>query len=776
MKSIQKLSHLYILILGPIILFLPSIIKNEVLFWGTASLQFIPWRALALDTLLKGSMPLWNPFNSMGAPLLANYQVAFFYPPNWIQLPFYYFGGVPGLATSFTVLVILHLVFASLGMAFFLKSNKVGDFGQVIGGLAFSLSGYLIARVSFFSIIWTVSWMPWIFYFISEITSQESYSLKNNANRKNYFGLIVCLWMLLLAGHAQSAWYIILLVLIWSVIKIIRSRLDKHQFLITGLFMIALIWAVSLSAIQLIPTYEYLTESQRAIALEKNYALNYSFWPWRLITFLMPFLFGSPANGTAWGYGNFWEDAVFVGVWPFLLFIYSIFNIFKKKTQNIELEIFSITAVLMGIILALGKNTLVFNFLFDHIPTFDIFQAPSRFMLWTIFGLAILAGKGGDALNNLQEIRIKKFLFIPISFIGVAIASIFSRDLIPYLPQTFWQSSLTFSIIGLIGGVVILIWKSSSNIRIGRIVKKIFLVIVLMDLILFGYGLNPTTSVDIFESKIMNAPNNSDGRVYISLSDEYDLKFNRFFRIQDFRMIEPWQDVNRANLPNINVLNGISAVNNFDPLIPSRFSYLMNELGKMPPDQLEKWLSHINVSAYYLMNINEENGIEIIKNNDNERFHWYNCVESSVSFNDSWIKINEQFLNSAHGKKYAIIENSVLNISSDCNSESIAAVTIIGESSNSIFLSVEAQGNGWLVISDTWYPGWKATVDNKNVKIYLADFILRGIQIPKGTHLVRLWYAPNSFYFGVGFTFLGIVALIVFSCLTFLSKKDLESL
>ena len=52
--------------------------------------------------------------------------------------------------------------------------------------------------------------------------------------------------------------------------------------------------------------------------------------------------------------------------------------------------------VVLSFVLALGQNTPVFPFLFKHVPTFDMFQAPARYLIWATFGLAVLGGLGAD--------------------------------------------------------------------------------------------------------------------------------------------------------------------------------------------------------------------------------------------------------------------------------------------------------------------------------------------------------------------------------------------
>ncbi len=71
---------------APLILFAPFLLGGVVLYWGTLFFQFYPWRKFAFDMIRTGQLPLWNPYLGNGTPLIANYQSAIFYPPNWLSL------------------------------------------------------------------------------------------------------------------------------------------------------------------------------------------------------------------------------------------------------------------------------------------------------------------------------------------------------------------------------------------------------------------------------------------------------------------------------------------------------------------------------------------------------------------------------------------------------------------------------------------------------------------------------------------------------------------
>ncbi len=73
-------------------------------------------------------------------------------------------------------------------------------------------------------------------------------------------------------------------------------------------------------------------------------------------------------------------------------------------------------------------------------------------------------------------------------------------------------------------------------------------------------------------------------------------------------------------------------------------------------------------------------------------------------------------------------------------------------------LAAESKSGGWLILSDLFYPGWRASVDGDPVQIFPANYLFRAVKIPRGAHRVTFYYRPMSFYSGVA---LSIMALVV---------------
>jgi hypothetical protein len=89
-------------------------------------------------------------------------------------------------------------------------------------------------------------------------------------------------------------------------------------------------------------------------------------------------------------------------------------------------------------------------------------------------------------------------------------------------------------------------------------------------------------------------------------------------------------------------------------------------------------------------------------------------------------------------------------------------VEIISESNNRLRLRVGTTEDSLLVLSDTYYPGWKVFVNGEATKICRANYTCRGVPLNAGAHSVEFVYDPISFKLGAGMTFLGILGCIFF--------------
>ena len=85
----------------------------------------------------------------------------------------------------------------------------------------------------------------------------------------------------------------------------------------------------------------------------------------------------------------------------------------------------------------------------------------------------------------------------------------------------------------------------------------------------------------------------------------------------------------------------------------------------------------------------------------------------------------------------------------------------IDEKPSSVRVDVEMACKGLLIVSDNWYPGWRAEVDGQAAEIWKVNTVIRGVVVNAGKHTVAMRYRPLSVYFGFALTLLGLTAAIV---------------
>lgn len=102
---------------------------------------------------------------------------------------------------------------------------------------------------------------------------------------------------------------------------------------------------------------------------------------------------------------------------------------------------------------------------------------------------------------------------------------------------------------------------------------------------------------------------------------------------------------------------------------------------------------------------------------------------------------------------------------------SVGTVEQIQDIPDDLIYKTSNNGDGLLVLSEIWYdgPGWKATVDGKEVPLIRADFLLRAIEVPAGEHEVRLTFKPRSYYLGEKLS-LGSTALLALFMIFYLLR------
>jgi hypothetical protein len=786
------------LVSGAMVIFGWIFLTGKALFWGLPILQFVPWWAEALHAVREGSLPLWNANVGMGAPLLANYQLAFFYPPNWLYLVGGWIAGTPGIAWMQAVLVFIHLLWLGAGMLYLGRALGLSILGRIVTSLAFTFSGYVVARGWFLTMTAAVAWLPWLCLFTFRLAREirigqlKPGDIKSVMKGRNFRSLVLVFTLLLLAGHAQIAWYSGVFAFAWFLFWVLTGDFARHNDVnisfpddsqgfslkwlgASGFVILAAVLAVALAAIQLLPTAEYLSLSPRATAADYETAMTYSFWPWRLTGFLAPGLFGSPASGDYWGYANYWEDAIYIGVLPFFLAILALTGLRKENKQR-RLIVFLLVSLFISFLFAFGKNTPIFPFLYKYVPTFSLFNGPTRWSLLGVFSLSLLSGIGVDFWKPPTGRRLYWSRLGTAGAFAVLIGSgigwyVLHRQV---EIQAERLSTMVFSI-ALFG-----FWALGAGIlnltRPGMKKGNEFNVIwmgsvslwVLLDLIIAGRGLNPAASLALYQHPVNENPRIKTGRIYLPVNDEYELKFETFFTFASFHSSADWLGVREAYLPNTNLINWRTpAVNNFDPLVPERYGQWMDTLSSLPPDRLQPFLNLSNVSAVVNKDITQPKGFRLTLRPAPGQQRWYTCAEYIP---DRDFPLEKMIENAAQLESVLYIHEPEPEVQLDCMVGERAEIHLLEEKTNTRLFNVSTRGAGWLLFQESWYPGWRVKINDVPAELYRAHYNFMAVYLPEGDHQVHFYFEPDSFMYGLTIT-TGTAIILVVMLLRFTRKN-----
>lgn len=768
-----------------LILFAPFVLGMRMFYWGTPLLQFAPWREFGFSEMLAGRLPLWNPLVGAGAPLLANYQSALLYPPNWLGL-------IAPLDLAHNWLLVGHVALAGLGMAVLTRHLGYARLGQAVAGLSFGLSQYVVARASFYSINAVVVWTPWLVWAADRLLLSEGRAPRLRA----------VLWVTglatlqLLGGHAQTTWYTWLLLAVWALWRLRSAPAGQHMSRLGNALILVVggAWAALIAAAQLIPTAELLRSSQRADSAELGFVMTYSFSPWRLLTLLAPDLFGTPAGREFFGYGMYLEDAVYSGVAPLLLAIGAALSWLWRAIRShlapgnaqarsggprpavpLGLAVF---LIVVGLILGLGANTPIFPWLYANVPTFNMFQAPTRMMLWLVFGLALLAGWGATRWRAVGGRALYWVRLGTAGSVGMALVALWLAQTLP-LDERPMQLMRWMALGAVPAGLNLAMVGALTLLAPGRdgdatqpvawrrvrdwAWPTLLVAAIAIDLILANVGVNPGAAADLYDRPgAADDPIRAavgEGRLFTFPDDEHTLKFEPYFDFASYGdpplMAQGARDV---LLPNTGMLAGIATFNNFDPLISGRSLAFTQALSET------RSLALLRLADVRVVLAPTQSGPAGL-----DWSNWPVVAEVAGAQARTVPGI------SAHTR---VVYSSVQVADA---AESLAAIRVPGfDPELSVVLepaipaprgafdpgdleaaTVTLDRAGWVVFSDALYPGWIAFVDGQPVDVYPADLAFRAVAAPAGTHTIAWAYRPATWAWGSALSLVGLVPWLI---------------
>lgn len=255
--------------------------------------------------------------------------------------------------------------------------------------------------------------------------------------------------------------------------------------------------------------------------------------------------------------------------------------------------------------------------------------------------------------------------------------------------------------------------------------------VVAVDLGIASWGLNPTT---FGENRVVREEAHS--RSYLSKRQVDDITFSQFFRFDNYQAPFNLDSLIRSGLPNANIYRRAPMLNNFEPLLVGHFARMI-ELIEAHPDP-ELLLQAAGVTS--------ESDLRV----------WF---AESVCWHESQAELEAALVDPAwnpYRQMHVLGDAGCPQVS---ESSEDATVTLT-DHVNTVTISVNAPQAGWLVLADTDYPGWKATIDGEPVPIYRANLMFRAVQVDAGLQEVVFRYEPDWLAPALLITVVSLVVLL----------------
>ncbi|MCD4691928.1 MAG: YfhO family protein [Calditrichales bacterium] len=728
-----------IFIIADLIFFYDQIF-GKMYFWASFMSDFnelhIPFQVFVQESLKSFQLPFWNPYTFGGMPLLADIQVGFFYPLNFIISFFASQGELPVKAMEMQI--IFHFFIAQVSMYFLCRHFKVSSIGSTIAALSYSLSGALVCRVVIQTFIYQFSWLPLLFLLFHKTITELKWKYAIIT------GLVLGVTMLV--GHPQAIFYngffIGLFILWYGFAGVFSKELQGRKILLfAGAAVLPFVIAFGVSAIQVLHTQELASLSKRTLLTYKE-AADGSLQIKQLLTMITPNLFGftdmSMTKHVPYylelrkGY-HFWETAFYFGIPALIIGLIGIIKAHKSR-----LGAFLIFIALIGFFHALGSNGFLYALLFKF-PFFDKFRFPARTIYYLVLVFSIFAGFGYDAFTKQKDKRRLTLISIAAGVPLLIALGIYSGVILDAIgtPQEFYSQIEGYGLTALcliIAASVILFLSYKK--KIPSIVAGLLLIgLIITDLTinLSGFKNHKDSPEKVFRInpnlERMLKPKPPDDIFRVKMRNKYVMPLRR----------------NQGMVNKIMLLEGFNA---------------LQLVRKIPPCKAGMDL----LSVRYQIKTNTKTRQSYFDERGDCFPHSRMVYKAVITSPDSAAAVVKSgrvdYVNETLLEKECPLELPQVNVSEVKNS-----VTCKEYNNNYQKYEVASEENGILNVSDIWYPAWKVKLDGQPAELLRINYCLRGIAIPAGVHTIEMYYDSTAFRIGLWITIFTLaltIGLLIF--------------
>ena len=718
---------------------------------------------------------------------MPTYQLGAKYPHNYIKKL--------DLALRFLPRPADYLFLYFLGFYILLLVLKIDYKIAILGALSFGFSTYLIIilGVGHNAKAHAIAYMPLVLSGII-LTFQKRY----------YLGFIITALasgLELVTNHPQMTYYLGFLIIILGITYLVHAIKSKELpafFKATAVLFIAAVFAFSMNATNLMATSEYAKESTRGkseltinpdgspkeqtTGLDKDYITQFSYGKLETFNLFIPRFMGggnredigkdsetykafralgatpiqalqeSKQAPMYWGDQPIVEAPAYIGAVVIFLFVLALF-LYQGRFKW-----WLIAGVLMSLLLSYGKNlSFLTDFFIDYVPLYNKFRAVSSIQvllelcipLLAALGLAQLFHKDRSSKTKLEAL--KKSLGIVAGLTVVFL--IFKNSLFDFVGSSdgqfkeyygasfvealsldrsaiFTEDALrTLLLVLAVGGLIFIYLKQKITQNTTIVILGLLLILDLVgvdrryvnndnfvsalkvDRPYQASTIDKELLKDTTNFRVLDRSDNSTKSSYFhnSIEGYHAAKLRRFKAVQEFH-------IDKTNFEVLNMLN-----------------------------------------TKYIIYQNKEGEVLYFENENTNGNAWFvDAIESFETPDEEILALDK-----INTKTTAIANASDLK-SKRFVKDSMASIQLVDYKLNHLVYETKTTEDGFAVFSEVYYKnGWNATIDGVEVKHYNVNYILRGLEIPKGTHTVVFKFNPSVVTTGSNISLVSSILLVL---------------
>ena len=774
----------------------PNLADRQSFPPGDFSYQFWAFSTFEVRELSAGRLPLWNPYTFAGAPFWADVQSAVLYPPSLLTLLLSAPWGFSLFALE--IEAIFHFWLAATFTYLFIHQITLNRPAAFIAALTFTFSGYLTGYPSQqLAVLEADIWLPLILLFLhraykswevrrvaslTEVASlRKDWKIERSSSSRFFPSPMPSLllagvaWgMTLLAGHPQSALIVAYLstayfFFLWLTPPqktktsdaqhptqdppTATSHVPRPTFLtaVTS-WLLFILTGLALAAIQFLPAAAYTLRSVRAEGAYDQMSGGFPLLD--VIQFLLPaqVSFYSP---------------LYVGVVGLIL---AIWIPFIQPNRHV---IFWAILACITLLIAFGGNTFLYTPLYLTVPGFSIFRGQERWAFATAFSLCVLAGygfrqvtgslsqcnrvagnKNNEKSNSLRPTPYAPHImqnYAPISTLQRLTTHLFYLALLLLflffigLNDTGWTPNSPFfdllsagALLTLILALAWCLWKLRPHLPLS-LFTGLTALLVCFDLFTVNWQTNLYPQLPAWHTQTP--------AVVTAIKEDAAHTPNAPFRVyNEFRIYD-----------NYGVPFAVEDLWGASPLRPDRYDQFL-----APPMPIERtwdllnvkyvitWRQTLFVPSTIIYEVPAEDGMTYVHRLAEVGPRAWLVSEANIA-NDAAI-LETMADPNFDRRRTALVEPEaapyITNLQSGPARDLRYDLQRTSYTPTTLTYRVMTAAPALLILSEPYYPGWRAVIDGQTAPILRANYILRAIPLSPGEHVVELSFRPLSFTLG----------------------------